>query len=49
MFVFEFLECYEGLIGCYVVLFDGVVGMFDVLEVVGCCWGIVINKLEYLV
>lgn len=47
--ILEFLQCYEVLIGQYVVLFDGVVGMFVVLDEVGMVWGIVINKLEYLV
>ena len=44
----EFLQRYEALIGQHAVLFDGVAGMLDALDVAGCVWGIVTNKPEYL-
>ncbi len=44
----EFLQCYQALIGQHAVLFEGVAGMLQALELAGARWGIVTNKPEYL-
>lgn len=43
-----FLDAYEGILGRYCVLFDGIAGMLDALEADGVRWGIVTNKPAYL-
>ncbi|NOT88730.1 MAG: phosphoglycolate phosphatase [Lysobacter sp.] len=43
-----FLDAYEGIIGRYCVLFDGIAEMLEALEADGVRWGIVTNKPEYL-
>ena len=44
----EFLDLYEGVLGTYCKLFEGVDAMLAALENAGCTWGIVTNKPEYL-
>lgn len=43
-----FLDAYEGILGRYCVLFDGIATMLDALEADGVRWGIVTNKPAYL-
>jgi phosphoglycolate phosphatase len=43
-----FLDAYEGILGQYCVLFDGIAEMLEALEADGVRWGIVTNKPEYL-
>ena len=43
-----FLDAYEGILGRYCVLFDGIAEMLDALDADGVRWGIVTNKPYYL-
>jgi N-acetyl-D-muramate 6-phosphate phosphatase len=43
-----FLDAYEGILGQYGVLFDGIAEILEALETDGVRWGIVTNKPEYL-